>query len=95
MTGTADTEAFEFRQIYSLDVVVIPTHMPMIREDHNDLVYFTIDEKYDAIVADIGDCMERGPAGAGGHGIHRVIGASVRGAEEAHDRPQRAQRQAA
>ena len=60
MTGTADTEAFEFRQIYSLDVVVIPTHMPMVREDHNDLVYFTIDEKYDAIVADIGDCMERG-----------------------------------
>ena len=60
MTGTADTEAFEFRQIYNLDVVVIPTHMPMVRQDHNDLVYFTIDEKYDAIVADIGDCMERG-----------------------------------
>ena len=60
MTGTADTEAFEFRQIYHLDVVVIPTHMPMIREDHNDLVYFTIDEKYDAIVEDINDCMERG-----------------------------------
>ena len=60
MTGTADTEAFEFRQIYNLDVVVIPTHMPMIREDHNDLVYFTIDEKYDAIVEDINDCMERG-----------------------------------
>ena len=59
MTGTADTEAFEFRQIYNLDVVVIPTHMPMIREDHNDLVYFTIDEKYDAIVEDITDCMER------------------------------------
>ena len=60
MTGTADTEAFEFRQIYNLDVVVIPTHMPMVREDHNDLVYFTIDEKYDAIVEDINDCMERG-----------------------------------
>ena len=60
MTGTADTEAFEFRQIYSLDVMVIPTHMPMIREDHNDLVYFTIDEKYDAIVTDITDCMARG-----------------------------------
>ena len=59
MTGTADTEAFEFRQIYSLDVVAIPTHKPMIREDHNDLVYFTIDEKYDAIVEDITDCMER------------------------------------
>ena len=59
MTGTADTEAFEFRQIYSLDVVAVPTHKPMIREDHNDLVYFTIDEKYDAIVEDITDCMER------------------------------------
>ena len=59
MTGTADTEAFEFRQIYGLDVVVIPTHMPMIREDHNDLVYFTIDEKYEAIVTDISECMER------------------------------------
>ena len=60
MTGTADTEAFEFRQIYNLDVVVIPTHMPMVRDDHNDLVYLTIDEKYDAIVEDITDCMERG-----------------------------------
>ena len=60
MTGTADTEAFEFRQIYNLDVVVIPTHMPMIREDRNDLVYMTIDEKYDAIVEDIVDCMARG-----------------------------------
>ncbi len=60
MTGTADTEAFEFRQIYNLDVVVIPTHMPMVRQDHNDLVYLTIDEKYDAIVADVTDCMERG-----------------------------------
>ena len=59
MTGTADTEAFEFRQIYNLDVVVIPTHMPMVREDNNDLVYMTIDEKYDAIVEDITDCMER------------------------------------
>ena len=60
MTGTADTEAFEFRQIYNLDVVVMPTHMPMIREDRNDLVYMTIDEKYDAIVEDIVDCMTRG-----------------------------------
>ena len=60
MTATADTEAFEFRQIYNLDVVVIPTHMPMVREDHNDLVYMTIDEKYDAIVEDITDCMARG-----------------------------------
>ncbi len=60
MTGTADTEAFEFRQIYGLDVVVIPTHKPMVRKDQNDLVYLTIEEKYDAIVEDIVDCMERG-----------------------------------
>ena len=60
MTGTADTEAFEFRQIYGLDVVVIPTHMPMIRDDRNDLVYLTTDEKYDAIVADINECVDAG-----------------------------------
>ena len=58
MTGTADTEAFEFRQIYGLDVVVVPTHLPMIREDRNDLVYLTTDEKYDAIVADINECVD-------------------------------------
>ena len=58
MTGTADTEAFEFRQIYGLDVVVVPTHMPMIRDDRNDLVYLTTDEKYDAIVADINECVD-------------------------------------
>ena len=60
MTGTADTEAFEFRQIYGLDVVVIPTNKPMVRDDQNDLVYLTIDEKYEAIAEDIQDCRERG-----------------------------------
>ena len=60
MTGTADTEAFEFRQIYSLDVVVIPTNKPMIRKDYNDLVYLTIGEKFAAIAADIKGCMESG-----------------------------------
>jgi preprotein translocase subunit SecA len=53
MTGTADTEAFEFHQIYGLAVVVIPTHRPMVRNDANDLVYLTIEEKFDAIVEDI------------------------------------------
>jgi len=57
MTGTADTEAFEFRQIYGLDVVVIPTNAPMIRDDRNDLVFLSIDEKYDAIVGEIEDCI--------------------------------------
>ncbi|MBA3775164.1 MAG: preprotein translocase subunit SecA, partial [Betaproteobacteria bacterium] len=60
MTGTADTEAFEFQQIYHLETVVIPTHMPMVRKDANDLVYRTFQEKVDAIVADIKDCFDRG-----------------------------------
>ena len=60
MTGTADTEAFEFQQIYGLEVVVIPTHMPMIRDDAPDLVYLTEDDKYLAIIEDITDCRERG-----------------------------------
>jgi preprotein translocase subunit SecA len=59
MTGTADTEAFEFQQIYGLEVVVIPTHRPMIRKDMNDLVYLTAREKYDAIIEDIVDCRKR------------------------------------
>ena len=60
MTGTADTEAFEFQQIYGLEVVVIPTHKPMIRDDQPDLVYLTEKDKYEAIVEDIVDCKERG-----------------------------------
>ena len=53
MTGTADTEAYEFRQIYALDVVVIPTNVPVKRIDYNDLVYMTMEEKFEAIVADV------------------------------------------
>ena len=53
MTGTADTEAVEFRQIYGLDVVIIPTNVPMIREDHNDLVFLTTKAKYMALVEEI------------------------------------------
>jgi preprotein translocase subunit SecA len=53
MTGTADTEAFELQDIYGLEVVVIPTHRPMIRDDANDFVFLTEDEKYEAIVKDI------------------------------------------
>ncbi len=58
MTGTADTEAFEFRQIYGLDVVVIQTNLPMVRIDHNDLIFLTIEEKYDAIVEAIEEATE-------------------------------------
>ena len=53
MTGTADTEAYEFKQIYGLDVVVVPTHRPMIRRDENDLVYMSLSDKYQAIVEDV------------------------------------------
>ncbi|MBP9035534.1 MAG: preprotein translocase subunit SecA [Pseudomonadales bacterium] len=60
MTGTADTEAFEFRQIYDLDVVVIPTNKPTLRKDLNDLVYLTKEEKFEAVVADIKSCTEKG-----------------------------------
>ena len=60
MTGTADTEAFEFHQIYGLSVMVIPPNKPLARKDYNDLVFLTADEKYAAIVADIKDCMEKG-----------------------------------
>ncbi len=60
MTGTADTEAFEFQQIYGLEVVVIPTHKPMVRDDAPDLVYLTQKDKFDAIIEDITDCHNRG-----------------------------------
>ena len=60
MTGTADTEAFEFKQIYGLDVVVVPTHRPMVRQDHNDLMYLSLAEKYEAIAQDIEVRIEKG-----------------------------------
>ncbi len=60
MTGTADTEAFEFQSIYGLEVVVIPTHRPMIRNDAADLVYLTQKDKYEAIIEDIRECVKRG-----------------------------------
>ena len=59
MTGTADTEAPEFMQIYGLEVVVIPTHRPMIRKDNSDFVYLTQNDKYKAIIEDIEDCVKR------------------------------------
>ena len=59
MTGTADTEAYEFQQIYGLEVVVVPTHKPMVRQDFGDVVYLTGKEKYTAISDDIKDCVTR------------------------------------
>ncbi|MFL6575904.1 MAG: preprotein translocase subunit SecA [Povalibacter sp.] len=60
MTGTADTEAFEFQSIYGLEVVVIPTHRPMVRKDHPDFVYLSAKDKFEAIIEDIRDCVSRG-----------------------------------
>mgnify|MGYP001944903356 CR=1 FL=1 len=60
MTGTADTEAFEFQTIYGLEVVVIPTNKPMIRDDQGDLIYMTAREKFEAIAEDVKDAVERG-----------------------------------
>jgi len=60
MTGTADTEAYEFQEIYRLETVLIPTHRPMVRKDRQDQVFRTAREKYEAIIADIKDCHQRG-----------------------------------
>ena len=60
MTGTADTEAYEFQQIYSLETVIIPPHLPTVRKDMMDKVYLTTREKYMAVIADIRDCHQRG-----------------------------------
>ncbi|MDO9095645.1 MAG: preprotein translocase subunit SecA [Rubrivivax sp.] len=60
MTGTADTEAYEFQEIYGLETVVIPPNRPTIRKDDNDLIYKTAKEKYDAVTNDIRDCHQRG-----------------------------------
>jgi preprotein translocase subunit SecA len=60
MTGTAETEAAEFASTYKLDVIVIPTHMPMVREDFSDVIYRTLPEKWDAVIDEIKECYEKG-----------------------------------
>ena len=60
MTGTADTEAYEFQQIYNLETVIIPPHLPTVRKDLMDRVYLTMGEKYRAAIVDIQDCYQRG-----------------------------------
>ena len=59
MTGTADTEAYEFQQIYNLEVVVIPTNRPMLRQDQSDLIYLTQEDKYQAVIEDVRLCVEK------------------------------------
>ncbi|HEU4794285.1 MAG TPA: SEC-C metal-binding domain-containing protein, partial [Pyrinomonadaceae bacterium] len=60
MTGTAETEAAEFASTYKLDVIVIPTHMPMVRKDNSDVIYRTLPEKWDAVIEEIKECHEKG-----------------------------------
>src|SRR5204862_7303215 len=60
MTGTAETEASEFHSTYKLDVVVVPTNMPMVRTDFSDVIYRTLPEKWDAVVEEIKECHEKG-----------------------------------
>jgi len=60
MTGTADTEAFEFQSIYNLEVVIVPTNMVMVRDDQSDLIFLTAKEKYEAIIEDIKECRANG-----------------------------------
>jgi preprotein translocase subunit SecA len=60
MTGTAETEAAEFNSTYKLDVIVIPTHMPMVRTDHSDVIYRTLPEKWDAVIEEIRECHDKG-----------------------------------
>jgi preprotein translocase subunit SecA len=94
MTGTADTEAYEFQQIYGLEVVVIPTNKPMVRDDRGDLVYLTQEEKYDAIIEDIRTASSAA-AGTGGHRLDRDLGAGLRLLKGRPDRARGAERQAA
>ena len=60
MTGTADTEAYEFQTIYGLEVIIIPTHMPMVRDDQSDVIFLTAKEKYDSIIEDVKICQANG-----------------------------------
>ncbi len=85
MTGTADTEAFEFQQIYGLEVVVIPTHKPMIRKDNSDLVFLSEQDKFQAILEDIQECVKRGPARTGRHHLHRNLRAAGQAAAGRED----------
>jgi preprotein translocase subunit SecA len=100
MTGTADTEAEEFAKIYNLDVVVVPTNMPMVRQDRADVIYKTEKGKFSAIVSEIEGLHEQGqpvlvggPAGSRRHHLHRELRETERPTEEEEDPPLRSQRQ--
>ena len=88
MTGTADTEALEFSQIYGLEVVVVPTHKPMIRQDLDDVVYRTKQEKFDAILAEIQECYSRGQpvlVGTASIAVSEEVSAQLEAADIPHN----------
>ena len=87
MTGTAATEADEFLKIYNLDVTVIPTNVPMVREEAPDLVFQTQESKWRNVSEQIVSLHEKGQTGAGGHHLHRGLGGSERPVEEARCPP--------
>ena len=92
MTGTAVTEAEEFMDIYKLQVVEIPTNLPIQRADEDDEVYRTTEEKYDAISDLIAECPEARPAGSGRYGLDRKIRGTLDASEEEEGQAQRPQR---
>ena len=73
MTGTAETEAAEFHSTYKLDVIVIPTHMPMVRTDFSDVIYRTLPEKWDAVIEEIKECHEKGQPASGRYCFSREL----------------------
>jgi preprotein translocase subunit SecA len=88
MTGTADTEAYEFHTIYGLEVVVIPTHRPMVRDDQGDLVFLTMEGKFNAIIEDIKDCYERQQpvlVGTASIEVSELISKQLKAAKIPHD----------
>ena len=93
MTGTADTESAEFKEIYGLDVVVVPTNQPMIRIDNHDVIYKTEDEKFDAVIEEIAGLPRARAAGAGRHRVDRKVRAGRQPAQEDRQSSIRAQRQ--
>ena len=95
MTGTAETEAGEFASTYNLPVVPIPTNKPLVRDDEPDLIFKTEEAKFNAVVDDLVERQETGPAGAGRHGLGGQVRAAVPPAGEARHPPPGPQRQAA
>ena len=88
MTGTADTEAYEFQSIYGLEVVVIPTHRPMVRKDHSDAVFLNRDGKYRAVIAEIKDAHAKGQpvlVGTTSIEVSEMLSEQLRAAGIAHE----------